>query len=60
MTGTFRHFAINADDFRTQFEDHALLGQNALEVFCDLTVETGRDPVQEFDDGDMGTQAAPD
>ena len=47
-------------DFGAQTELDALLLQDALKRGGDLFVHARDDPVEEFDHGDLGAQAAPD
>src|SRR5690606_13593526 len=41
-------------------EFDALLGEHALELFCNLAVHTAEDSVEIFHDRDLGAEARPD
>src|SRR5690606_29477717 len=41
-------------------EFYALLGEHALELFCNLAVHTAEDSVEIFHDRDLGAEARPD
>ena len=48
-----------AGDLGREFECHALLGQDALELLADFGIHAGQDAVEEFDDDDLRAEAAP-
>src|SRR5262245_1662306 len=51
--------AVDRNDFRRQFEGHALLLQDALELLRDLQVDARQDAVEKFNHGYVGAEAAP-
>ncbi len=50
---------VDAGDFRAEAEFHALLFEQSLELFRDLAVHAGKNPVQKFDDLDLGAETPP-